>query len=41
VVGRGGVSEVLWPEMSADEMRALEHSAETLRNVVGKYVKAK
>ena len=38
VVGRDGVSGVLWPEMSGDEMHALEHSAETLRNVVRKYV---
>jgi L-lactate dehydrogenase len=38
VVGRGGVSEVLWPEMSADEMHALERSAETLRSVVSEYV---
>src|SRR6266446_8555803 len=28
VVGRDGVSEVLWPEMSADEQRGLERSAE-------------
>jgi L-lactate dehydrogenase len=41
VVGRAGVSEVLWPEMSDDETRALEHSAERLRSVVGKYVKPK
>jgi len=38
VIGRGGVSKVLWPEMSADEMRALEHSAETLKSVVRNYV---
>jgi L-lactate dehydrogenase len=31
VVGRAGVSEVLSPEMSADEARALERSAEKLR----------
>jgi L-lactate dehydrogenase len=39
VVGRDGVSEVLWPDMSQDEMRALERSAETLKRTVGKYVK--
>jgi L-lactate dehydrogenase len=38
VVGRVGVSEVLWPEMSPDEARALEHSAETLKNAVARYV---
>ena len=38
VVGRAGVSEALWPEMSDDETHALEHSAETLRGVVRKYV---
>jgi L-lactate dehydrogenase len=37
VVGQGGVKEVLWPEMSAEETRALEHSAETLRSAVAKY----
>jgi L-lactate dehydrogenase len=39
IVGRAGVNEVLWPEMSDDETRALEHSAEILRNAVAKYVK--
>ena len=39
VVGRAGVTEVLWPEMSDDETRALERSAEILRNAVAKYVK--
>lgn len=34
VVGRHGVSEVLWPEMSAEEQRGLERSAETLRTAV-------
>jgi L-lactate dehydrogenase len=38
IVGREGVSEVLWPEMSDSEAHALEHSAETLRQVVKKYV---
>lgn len=40
VVGNVGVDEVLWPEMSDEEMRALERSAETLKNAVGKYVKS-
>jgi L-lactate dehydrogenase len=40
VVGRNGVSEVLWPDMSDEEKRALEHSAEVLKGVVDKYVKA-
>jgi L-lactate dehydrogenase len=39
VVGSAGVCEVLWPEMSDEEARALERSAETLRSAVGKYVK--
>jgi L-lactate dehydrogenase len=39
VVGRAGVTEVLWPEMSDDETRALERSAEILRDAVAKYVK--
>jgi L-lactate dehydrogenase len=39
VVGRSGVNEVLWPEMSDDEKRALEHSVEILRTAVAKYVK--
>ena len=39
VVGRAGVTEVLWPQMSDEETRALERSAETLRSAVGKYVK--
>lgn len=37
VVGRGGVLEVLLPDMSDDEARALERSAETLRNALTKY----
>jgi L-lactate dehydrogenase len=41
VVGRSGVKEVLWPEMSRDEMRAMEHSVETLRNAVVKYASRK
>ena len=39
VVGNAGVCEVLWPEMSSDETRALESSAERLRSAVRKYVK--
>ena len=39
VVGNAGVCEVLWPEMSNDETRALESSAERLRSAVRKYVK--
>jgi L-lactate dehydrogenase len=31
VLARGGVAEVLWPEMSEDEKRGLERSAETLK----------
>jgi L-lactate dehydrogenase len=38
VVGRAGVSEVLWPEMSEDETHALEHSADTLRQAVSKFI---
>jgi L-lactate dehydrogenase len=38
VVGRQGVIEVLWPDMSEDELKALERSAETLRNAVGKFI---
>jgi L-lactate dehydrogenase len=40
VVGNAGVCEVLWPEMSNDEMRALEGSAETLKSAVRKYVRS-
>ena len=38
VVGKAGVSEVLWPEMSSEEKSALERSAGTLRNAVAKYI---
>jgi L-lactate dehydrogenase len=38
VVGREGVSEVIWPAMSADETEALERSAATLKNAVGNYL---
>jgi L-lactate dehydrogenase len=37
VVGRHGVSEILWPEMSADELQALERSAERLKSVVRRF----
>jgi L-lactate dehydrogenase len=40
VVGSAGVSEVLWPAMSEEEARALERSAQTLKNAVSEYVKA-
>ena len=36
VVGRSGVSEVLWPEMSADETRSFERSAEALKSATAK-----
>lgn len=36
VVGRNGVHEVILPDMSADELGALERSADRLREVVGK-----
>jgi L-lactate dehydrogenase len=38
VVGNAGVCEVLWPEMSSEETRALERSVDTLKSAVGKYV---
>ena len=41
VVGRSGVNEVLWPEMSDDETHAFEHSIEILRTAVAEYVKPK
>jgi L-lactate dehydrogenase len=41
VVGREGVAEVLSPDMSDEEARALEHSAERLKNSVGKYITGK
>ena len=37
-VGRQGVVEAYLPEMSDDETRAQERSAETLRGAVGKYL---
>lgn len=38
VVGSAGVGEVLWPEMSEDETRALEHSSDTLRQAVSEFI---
>lgn len=37
VVGREGVREVLCPDLSDEERRALERSAETLRDALAKY----
>jgi L-lactate dehydrogenase len=39
IVGQAGVSEILWPEMSADETAALERGAERLRDAVGRFIK--
>ena len=39
VVGRNGVVDVLWPEMSEDEAQALQRSAETLKSAVETYLK--
>jgi L-lactate dehydrogenase len=39
VIGKAGVSEVLWPEMSADEIKGIEASAARLKEVVATYVK--
>lgn len=38
IVGKQGVKEVLWPDMSADEMAGLERSAEALKSVTSKYL---
>jgi L-lactate dehydrogenase len=38
VVGRDGVSEVFWPEMSAGETAALERSAETIKSAAGAFL---
>jgi L-lactate dehydrogenase len=38
VIGRAGVSEVLWPEMSAEETAGVEKSAERLKEVVAPYL---
>jgi len=37
VIGHGGVREVLTPDMSDEEMRALERSAEKLRDALAQY----
>jgi L-lactate dehydrogenase len=37
VVGRSGVSEVVWPELSDEERQGVEASAERLKNVVERY----
>jgi L-lactate dehydrogenase len=37
VLGRRGVLDVLTPDMSEEELRALEHSAEKLREALAKY----
>ena len=36
VLGRGGVVQILEPEMSGEERQALQHSAETLRTAVAR-----
>ena len=41
VVGGEGVHEVLCPDLSADERKALERSAETLRNALAKYTSSR
>jgi L-lactate dehydrogenase len=38
VIGREGVAEVIWPEMSPQETAGLERSAETLKQAVAKYL---
>ncbi|MGO9135769.1 MAG: lactate/malate family dehydrogenase [Methylovirgula sp.] len=38
IVGKEGVKEVLWPDMSPDEVAGLERSAETLKNATKKYL---
>jgi L-lactate dehydrogenase len=38
IVGRSGVSEVLWPEMSHEEEQAIEHSADILRAAVSRFI---
>jgi L-lactate dehydrogenase len=38
VVGRQGVSQVIWPEMSAEEAQALERSVAAIKSAVGKYL---
>ena len=39
VIGRAGVSEVLWPQMSAEETAGVEKSAQRLKEVVATYLK--
>jgi L-lactate dehydrogenase len=38
IVGKEGVKEVLWPEMSAEERAGLERSAETLKKATSRYL---
>src|SRR5579871_4622020 len=38
VVGRAGVSEILWPSMSKEEIDGLERSAQTLKSAISRYV---
>ncbi len=40
IVGKDGVSEVLWPQMSPEETEGLERSATRLKEVVAQYIKA-
>jgi L-lactate dehydrogenase len=37
-VGRDGVTDILWPEMSQQEAEALEHSAVILKSAVSPYI---
>jgi L-lactate dehydrogenase len=38
IVGQHGVQEVLWPEMSPEEIEGLERSADRLKTVTGPYL---
>lgn len=38
IVGHGGVREVLWPEMSDEELEGVERSAARLKSVTDKYL---
>lgn len=38
IVGKTGVKQVLWPEMSAEELAGLERSAETLKKATRQYL---
>ena len=40
VVGRTGVRDVIWPELSEDESQALERSADILRKAIASYLPA-